>query len=127
MAEPTTTTGTAGIGLGTSLVVILGPAAGAGATILFAALSGALWALVEKKDLTKSQGAFLVLRLVLTSLALTGTIALWIEAHYKIPALSLLSPLAFGIAAIGERWRTIFGVLARRAETLVSGKKASDE
>lgn len=126
MAEPTTS-GTAGIGLGTSLVVILGPAAGPGATILFAALSGALWALVKEKDLTKSQGAFLILRLVLTSLALTGAIALWVEAHYKIPALSLLSPLAFGIAAIGERWRTIFGALARRVEILASGKKPTDE
>ena len=127
MTEPATTSGTAGIGLGASLVAILGPAAGPGAAIVFGALAGAMWPLAKRHGLTKAQGGLLVLRLVLTSVALTGALALWLEEEYQIPAMTLLSPISFGIAFIGDRWTSVSNAFARRLEDFVSGKGRTDE
>lgn len=111
MAEPTTLSGA---GIVTVSVAVLGPMTGEYAAIVLSALAGSLWALSERKTETRREGAFLMLRLVMTSGVLSGTVAAGIEAAYDVPAHLALAPVAFGIAFMGNRWRGIFDLLLNR-------------
>lgn len=107
MSEPTTV---APAGLLAIAIALAGPLAGPYAVIVLAALSGALWALSEAH--TRGAGsAMLVLRLVLTALVLTGAATWWLEVHYDLPSHQILAPVAFLIAAAGNRWRSMAGKL----------------
>lgn len=119
MTEPASTT--SGVGLVVALVALLGPAAGEYATILFAALAGALWPLSAAAGITRAAGALMVLRLVLTAFALTGVIAWWVQSTWHVPATTILAPVAFGISALGDNWRPLISAVVARASALVSG------
>lgn len=121
MAEPTTTSGS--VGLAAILIALLGPAAGEYATIVFAALAGSLWPLSTRGGTTRGEGAMMVLRLVLTSAALTGLLAFYVESTWKIPATTTLAPGAFGIAAIGDSWRTVIASAVVRLKRLIGVKE----
>jgi len=119
MAEPTSTTGGAGL---IALVALLGPVAGEYATILFAALAGALWPLSATKDITRTGGSLLVLRLVLTAFALTGVVAWAVQSYWHLPATTILAPVAFGISALGDNWRSLISAVVSRAISVLSGR-----
>lgn len=121
MAEPTTTSGS--VSLAAILIALLGPAAGQYATIVFAALAGALWPLSTRSGMTKGEGALMVLRLVLTSAALTGVLAFYVEASWDIPATTTLAPGAFAISAIGDSWKTLIASAIRRLKRMLGDKK----
>lgn len=121
MAEPTTTSSS--VSLAAILIALLGPAAGQYATIVFAALAGSLWPLSVRSGMTKGQGAMMVLRLVLTSAALTGLLAFWVEATWTVPATTTLAPGAFAIAAIGDSWRTLIASAVVRLKSLIGAKE----
>lgn len=119
MAEPSSTSG---VGLAAVMVALLGPAAGEYATIVFAALAGSLWPLAVSAGIGRTAGALLVLRLVLTSTALTGVTAWAIHAQWGVPVTTSIAPVAFVIAAIGDHWRGLIAALAARAKRALSGK-----
>ena len=88
--------------------------------ICVCALAGATWPLAAASTQTRMQGAFLLVRLVLTAAALSSVAAYLIEAHFHIPATKALAPVAFLIAAMGDRWQTILGALGDRLTRWVS-------
>lgn len=110
MTEPTSTAAS-GVSIVTVAIGLLGPAAGPYATIVLGALAGALWALSAAPTETRTAGASLVLRLVLTAVVLTGGAAAALEAQYGWPAHQLLAPVAFGIGMGGDRWRALGAIL----------------
>lgn len=98
MAEPQTSV--------TAVVVaLLTPFTGPFSVIVFAALAGATWPLAAADTATRRQGAFLLIRLVLTSAALTGFVAFLLEQQFGYPANKVLAPVAFLIAWFGDAWR----------------------
>lgn len=98
MAEPQTS-------VAAVLVALLSPLTGPFSVIVFAALAGATWPLAAADTATRKQGAFLLIRLVLTSAALTGFIAFMVEQQFGFPANKVLAPVAFLIAWFGDAWR----------------------
>lgn len=98
MAEPQTS-------VAAVVVALLSPLAGPFSVIVFAALAGATWPLAAADTATRKQGAFLLVRLVLTSAALTGFIAFLVEQQFGFPANKVLAPVAFLIAWFGDAWR----------------------
>lgn len=125
MAEPAASSAAgaaAGTGAAAAAVALLGPAAGDYATIVFAALAGALWPLSGREGITRMQGALLVLRLVGTSTALTGALAWWVHRQWPdLPTTVVLAPLSFGMAALGDHWRELIAELWNRVRALVMG------
>lgn len=93
------------------LVAAAGPMAGDYSVIVFAALAGGLWPLAGAETKTRAQGAYLLLRLVMTAAVFAGGAALVLESQIHIPAAKALAPVAFLIAALGDRWQAIFGAL----------------
>lgn len=121
MAEPASTT--AGSAAAVPIVVaLLGTAAGDYAAIVFWALCGSLWPLSARDDLTRAQGAMMVLRLVVTSAAFSGLLAWWIGQHWGVPATSLLAPVALSISAFGDNWRPLIGAAGTRLRSLITGR-----
>lgn len=121
MAEPTAAAA-GGAGLATVLIALLGPAAGEYATIVFAALAGAMWPLSSRDGLTRTQGAMMVLRLVLTAAAFTGLLAWWAGGQWGVSATTLLAPGAFAIAALGDNWRPLIAATGTRLRSLITGR-----
>lgn len=119
MPEPTTG---GSVGLVAIAIALLGPAAGPYAVIVLSALAGALWALSRSETATRVHGALLLARLVVTAIVLTGAVAWWLESQYKLPAHQLLAPVAFGIGAMGDGWRSVIdGLVARLGRGSATG------
>lgn len=119
MSEPSSV---AQAGLVAIAIALFGPLAGQYAVIVLAALAGALWTLSEAK--TRCVGsAMLLVRLILTALVLAGAATWWLESHYDLPAHQILAPVAFLIAAIGDRWRSAISMLWSRASSFNKGQQ----
>lgn len=118
MTEPVSTTG---VGLVVLATAVLGPAAGEYAVIVLSALAGSLWALSKLQTASRAAGALLMLRLMLTAAALTGVAAWWIEETYQIPAHQMLAPIAFSIAALGDRWGPMLDAVGARLTRMIGG------
>ena len=116
MAEPQTSAAAV-------VVALLSPLTGPFSVIVFAALAGATWPLAAADTATRKQGAFLLIRLVLTSVALTGFVAFLVEQQFGYPANKLLAPVAFLIAWVGDAWRDP-GALVDKAAALVKQVKS---
>lgn len=109
MPEPTST---AGLSLTAFAIALLGPFAGPYSAIVFAALAGALWPLSSTDGLTRSAGAWLLLRCVLTATVLTSTASAILASQYDIPPTELLSPVAFVLSAMGNGWKPVIKALS---------------
>lgn len=116
MAEPQTSAAAV-------VVALLSPLTGPFSVIVFAALAGATWPLAAADTATRRQGAFLLIRLVLTSAALTGFIAFLVEQQLGFPANKVLAPVAFLIAWFGDAWRDP-GALVDKAAAMARQIKA---
>ena len=115
MPEPQTST-LAG-GLFTAVAAVL---TGDYFVIVVCALAGATWPLAAATTHTRTQGAFLLVRLVLTAAALSSVAAYLIGFYLHVPATKALAPVAFLIAAMGDRWQTIIGALGDRLTRFVT-------
>lgn len=107
MAEPSTST----LSITALAIAVLGPLAGPYALIIFAALAGALWPLSTMATVTRAQGAAFLLRVVMTSVMLTGAAAWWIESTYHVPATQSVAVLSFVIGAMGNGWKPVLAGL----------------
>lgn len=110
MPEPTSATG---ISLAALAIALLGPAAGPYALIVFASLAGALWPLSATNTMTRTAGAWLLVRCTLTAVALTYALTMVLQSKYQIPANEALAPVAFLIGALGNGWRPVFEAMGR--------------
>lgn len=98
------------------------PFTGQYAVIVYAALAGALWPLAAAKTATRFDAAMLLVRLVGTAAALTYAVAWVLEKKAGVPASISLSPVAFVIAAIGNRWGVLFDEVVERVRRVIRGE-----
>lgn len=117
MPEPTSTSG---ISLAAVSIALLGPMAGPYALIVFAALAGALWPLSAADTMTRSAGAWLLLRCTLTAVVLTSALSLLLQNQWQIPANEALAPVAFAIGALGNGWRPVFEAVGSALQAALS-------
>lgn len=117
MPEPTSTSG---ISLAAVSIALLGPMAGPYALIVFAALAGALWPLSAADTMTRSAGAWLLLRCTLTAVVLTSALSLVLQNQWQIPANEALAPVAFAIGALGNGWRPVFEAVGSALQAALS-------
>lgn len=89
-------------------IAAAGPLFGPFALIVFAALSGGLWAVAASHEASRMASAWTLLRCTLLSVVITGGLSTWLQSMYQIPAMELLAPVAFGAAALGEKWQSVF-------------------
>lgn len=110
MPEPSSTTAT---GLVSLAIVLFGGSSAAGelGAVVFGALAGALWALRSGDSLGRFGGALLVAKLVMTAVALTWLVAWWLQSEYAVPPHQSMGVVAFLIAAVGNRWQSLGGLI----------------
>ena len=129
MAVEPTSAGT--IGITALFVALLGPFAGEYAVIVFAALAGAMWPLLRTKDTSsRRDGGWFLLKIVFTSVALTGGITYWIETNYGFPARFGAPVVAFAIGALGNGLDPVLQALGDGLSAMVRrviGSKAGTE
>jgi hypothetical protein len=106
MAEPISTS-TTSVGLLGVFVFLFGPLAGEWALIIFAALAGSMWSVGRVATQTKSESAWLLVKLVLAAVIFTGGAATLLEAKLGWPARQALAPAAYLIGFVGDRWASI--------------------
>jgi len=113
-----------------ALVAALGASLGDFASIFFGALGGSLWLLGKHRDTTRWEGALIVARMVLTSFALSGALAWWLEKEHGLPQVWMLTPISFFIAAMGDRWVRILDKIeegiTKAIGAIFSGGKRND-
>lgn len=128
MTEPASTASS--FSLAVFAVAALGPMAGPFALLVFAALSGALWAVAAAHEDSRLASAWILVRCTLLSVVLTGALSAWIQSMYQqIPALELLAPVAFASAAFGNKWQGIFEAAVDAIRSAIGrfvGKQSGD-
>jgi len=136
MPEPTTTSAAAAAitsgsgqtdpGLDALFVAFLGPLAGPYALIVFAALAGSLWPLSSADAMTRTAGAWLMLRCTLTAVVLTAAVSNYIQTRYEVQAGEAFAPVAFLIGALGNGWRPLFAAVTAAFSRIIGGGKANE-
>lgn len=119
MAEPIQTT-IAGVSLITLAVAVFGPQAGPYIVIVLGALGGGLWALSSTPLQTRAQGAWLMLRCVLTAVVLTALIAGVVGPWFGLPVTEVYAVVAFVIGMMGNRWQDVIESIKTRLQGLIS-------
>ena len=119
MAEPVQSAA-AVVSLMTLATAIFGPQAGPYVVILLASVGGGLWALSSAELATRMQGAWLMLRCVVTAIALTSVIAGIVSTWLGTAPSEAVAIVAFAIGALGNKWLEIIDALKTRLASLVS-------
>lgn len=103
MAEPTSTTFAATVGIYSLFIAIFGVTAGEWATIIFASLAGGLWVIGKSHTHSKSDAVWVLLRTVTFAAVFTSLIAAFLESQYGWSAKQAVAPVAFVIGFYGDR------------------------
>lgn len=107
-------------------IAVLAPMFGNNALIIMSALAGAMWPLSVRESRGRLDSAFFMLRLVCTAAVLTGFTAHIIEQKFGYHSQEIISPVAFAIGAVGDRWRTIFSDCVDYARQILLRKGKDD-
>lgn len=109
------------VALATSL---FGPQAGPYVVILLASIGGGLWALSSAVLETRLAGLWLMIRCIVTAIALTSVIAGMVAAWLGTAPNEAIAVVAFVIGALGNKWIEIIDSIKVRITGLVqSGAK----
>lgn len=119
MTEPANTA-IAGVSLITLAVAVFGPNAGPYIVIVLGSVGGGLWALSGAVLETRIQGAWLMLRCVLTAVVLTSMIAGSVGPFFSLPVTEVYAAVAFVIGALGNKWQDIFDSIKTRLQGIIS-------
>jgi len=119
MPEPVQTT-VASVSLVTLAVAVFGPQAGPYIVIVLGSISGGLWALSSTTLQTRAEGAWLMLRCVITAVVLTALIAGAVGPWIHIPVTEAYAVVAFVIGMLGNKWQDIIESIKQRLQTLIS-------
>jgi len=119
MPEPVQTT-VAGVSLVTLAVAVFGPQAGPYIVIVLGSISGGLWALSSTTLQTRTEGAWLMLRCVITAIVLTALIAGAVGPWIHIPVTEAYAVVAFVIGMLGNKWQDIIESIKQRLQALIS-------
>jgi hypothetical protein len=119
MQDPINTAG-AGLSLMTLAIALFGPAAGPYIVILLGSVGGALWALSSATLETRMQGAWLMLRCVITAVVLTAVIAGLVSSYLRLEVGEAYAVVSFIIGALGNRWQDILDAIKTRFQGLIA-------
>lgn len=108
------------VSLVTLAVAVFGPQAGPYVVIVLGSIGGALWALSSTTLETRRQGAWLMLRCVVTAVVLTALIAGIVGPWFGLPVTEVYAVVAFCIGALGNRWQDVFESIKTRLQALIS-------
>lgn len=120
MAEPIQST-VAGVSLVTLAVAVFGPNAGPYIVIVLGSLGGGLWALSSATLETRMQGAWLMLRCVVTAIVLTAMIAGLLGPWLGVNTMETYAAVAFVIGALGNKWLEIIDAIKTRMSNVIVG------
>ena len=120
MAEPIQST-VAGVSLVTLAVAVFGPNAGPYIVIVLGSLGGGLWALSSATLETRLQGAWLMLRCVVTAIVLTAMIAGLLGPWLGVSTMETYAAVAFVIGALGNKWLEIIEAIKTRMSNVIIG------
>jgi len=119
MAEPVHST-IAGVSLITLAVALFGPQAGPYMVILLGSIGGGLWALSSTTLKTRMEGAWLMLRCIVTAIVLTALIATVVGPWFGVAVTEAYVVVAFVIGALGNKWVEVIDTIKTRLQTLIS-------
>ena len=119
MAEPINTT-IAAVSLMTLGVAVFGPQAGPYIVIVLGAIGGGLWALSSTVLATRMQGAWLMLRCIVTAIVLTALIAGLVGPWFGLPVTEVYAVVSFVIGMLGNRWQDVIESIKTRLHGLIS-------
>lgn len=120
MPEPVQST-IAGVSLITLAVAVFGPNAGPYIVIVLGSLGGGLWALSSAVIETRTQGAWLMLRCLVTAVVLTALIAGLLGPWLGVDTLEVYVVVAFTIGALGNKWIEIIDAVKTRMSNMIIG------
>lgn len=120
MAEPIQST-VAGVSLITLAVAMFGPSAGPYIVIVLGSVGGGLWALSSAVIETRVQGAWLMLRCMVTAVVLTAMIAGLLGPWLGVDTLEVYVVVAFVIGALGNKWLEIIDAIKTRVQSMIIG------
>lgn len=125
MLEPVQST-VAGVSLITLAVAMFGPSAGPYIVIVLGSLGGGLWALSSATLETRMQGAWLMLRCLVTAIVLTAMVASLLGPWLNINTMETYAVVAFIIGALGNKWLEIIDSVKIRVSDLIIGGRKND-
>jgi hypothetical protein len=120
MAEPIQST-VAGVSLITLAVAVFGPNAGPYIVIVLGSLGGGLWALSSAVIETRVQGAWLMLRCLVTAIVLTAMVAGLLGPWLGVDTVEVYVVVAFVIGALGNKWLEIIDAIKTRVQNMIIG------
>lgn len=110
----------AGVSLITLAVALVGPQAGPYVVIILGSIGGGLWALSSTALPTRTAGAWLMLRCVVTAIVLTAVIAGFTGPLLGVSVSEAYAVVAFVIGAMGNRWQDVIESVKTRLQSLIS-------
>ncbi len=122
MTEPTTASLTSI--LASVSITVTGLSTGDAATAIVGATAGAMWAVGAAKTGSRTEATWLWVKLVVTSLALAGFLVYLAESGFHVPASKVTAPIAFVLAAIGNRWPQVIDAVVDGVIKLVGASLA---
>jgi len=108
------------VSLITLAVAVFGPQAGPYVVIVLGSIGGGLWALSSTKLDTRRQGAWLMLRCVVTAVVLTSLIAGVVGPWFGLPVTEVYAVVSFVIGMLGNRWQDVIESIKNRLQALIS-------
>ncbi len=117
VAEPNTS----GVSLAALLIAAAGPVAGQYGLIVMGALAGAMWPIKTMKFASKLEGALFLLRIVITAVFLSGSLAWYLSSKTDLPVYEALAVVSLLIGAMGNGWGSIFRGLREAAMAALRG------
>lgn len=118
MAEPNATI--AGVSLVTLAVAVFGPQAGPYAVIMLGSLGGGLWALSSATLTSRAEGAWMMLRCVITAIVLTAAIAQTVGPMFNYPVTESYAVVSFAIGMLGNKWLEIIESIKQRIQNAIT-------
>nr|WP_315471770.1 hypothetical protein [uncultured Rhodoferax sp.] len=119
MLEPIQST-TGAVSLMMLAIAAFGPLAGPYVVIILGATGGALWALSSAELATRWQGAWLMLRCVITAVVLTAFLAKLASDYAHVDVTEAYSWVSFAIGALGNRWLDIIESIKVRIQGAIT-------
>lgn len=108
------------VSLITLAVAVFGPQAGPYVVIVLGSIGGGLWALSSTKLDNRRQGAWLMLRCVVTAIVLTSLIAGIVGPWFGMAVTEVYAVVSFAIGMLGNRWQDVIEGIKTRFLALIS-------
>lgn len=108
------------VSLMTLAVAVGGPLAGPYLVIVLGSIAGGLWALSSTVLENRRQGAWLMLRCVITAVVLTSLIAGIIGPWLGMSVTEVYAVVSFVIGMLGNKWQDVIESIKNRLQALIS-------